>query len=292
MIQKVFTHPAMHWNPKICLNFISISLLTLIAFFPVRVSGQVIIKGRVINQKDATPAAAANITLLHEQQATFSNKDGQFSLSIKNIKSNDTLLITSVGYESLRIPVSAALLKKEFVLKEQVKNLESVTVFNTAVLGSTVETVGYFRSWNPKHTGGEIGRTFKLPYKKYKIDKVRFKVANFCDTCLLRLHIREVDHEGKPGDEILKDSISININKMMLNGKIPEFDISEYDLTFREDELFVSIEVLNCSTRPKETCSFSFAGTEKGAYIYKSTGNGEWQITDDYTLYLKLFLRY
>ena len=282
----------MHWNPKSKLSIISIFLLTLISFVPNRVSGQVIIKGKVIYQKDATPAASANISLLHEKQATFSNKDGYFSISINNIKSNDTLLITSVGYESLRIPVSAALLKKEFVLREQVKNLESVTVFNRAVLGSTVETVGYFRSWNTKRTGGEIGRTFKLPYKKYKIDKVRFKVANFCDTCLLRLHIRQVTGEGEPGEELLKDSISITINKLMLNGKIPEFDISEYDLTFKENELFVSIEVLNCSTRPKETCSFSFAGTEKGAYIYKSTGNAEWQITDDYTLYLKLFLRY
>ncbi|MBK7124071.1 MAG: hypothetical protein IPH68_15565 [Chitinophagaceae bacterium] len=59
-------------------------------------------------------------------------------------------------------------------------------------------------------------------------------MANFCDTCLLRLHIRQVTGEGEPGEELLKDSISITINKLMLNGKIPEFDISEYDLTFRK----------------------------------------------------------
>ena len=279
---------------KINCNSNLISLLTAAAFFlfPVFCFSQATIKGRVIYEKDAMPAASANIELQNERGGTYTNKEGNFSISVNNIRSNDTLLISSVGYEKLKVPVSAAIFKKVFVLKEQVKNLEPITVFNTAVLGSTVETVGYFRSWNSKHSGGEIGRTFKLPYKKYKIDKVRFKVANFCDTCLLRLHIRQLDDRGVPGDEILKDSISITINKMMLNGRIPEFDISDYDLSFNQNELFVSIEVLNCSTRPKESCSFSFAGTEKGAYIFKSTATSEWQTTDDYTLYLKLFIRY
>ena len=283
----------MYRNLKRTWKFPAILIFTAVSFFPNSVFSQVILKGRVISQKDGTPASAANITLLHEKAGTFANQDGNFSISIKNIKSNDTLLISSVGYESIRLPVSAAIFRKEFVLKEEVKNLESVTVFNKAILGSTVETVGYFRSWNTKRTGGEIGRTFKLPYKKYKIDKVRFKVANFCDTCLLRLHIRKVVN-GFPGEEILKDSISITINKMMLNGKVQEFDLTEYDLNFTQDELFVSLEVLNCNTmpNPKESCSFSFAGTEKGAYMFKSTANSEWDITDDYTLYLKLFLRY
>lgn len=270
-----------------------ISLLTAAAFFlfPVICFSQATIKGRVIYQKNAMPAALANIELQYAEGRTYTNPDGSFSISVNNIKSSDTLLISSVGYEKLRIPVSAAMLKKEFVLREQIKNLENVTVFNTVVLGSNVETVGYFRSWNYTNTGGEIGRTFRLPYKKYKIDKVRFKVANFCDTCLLRLHIREVI-DGLPGEEIIDDSISVTINKLMLNGRIPEFDLTPYDLSFTEDELYVSIEVLNCGKKPKQSCSFSFAGTEKGAYIYKSTPESKWEVTDDYTLYLKLFIRY
>ncbi len=268
--------------------------LTITAFvlFPILCFSQATIKGRVIYERDAKPAAAVNIELQDEKGGTYTNADGSFSISVKNPWRNDTLLISLVGYEKIRMPVSTAILKKEFILKEQVKNLQAVTVFNTAVLGSNSETVGYFRSWNTTHTGGEIGRNFRLPYKKYKIDKVRFKVANFCDTCLLRLHIRELTEDGEPGEEILKDSISVTINKLLPNGKIPEFDLTPYDLSFTEDELYVSIEVLNCGTNPNKSCSFSFTGTEKGAYIYRSTPESKWEVTDDYTLYLKLFLRY
>lgn len=266
------------------------SITTLVLLSNVAIS-QAVIKGRVIYKKDASPAAAANVELLHDRGRTFANQEGAFSLALKNIRADDTLMISSVGYEKLKIPLSAAILKREFALTELVKNMEGVTVYNTAVLGSTAESVGYFRSWNTKKSGGEIGRIFKLPYKKYKIDKVRFKVANFCDTCLLRVHIREVV-DGLPGREILKDSISTFINKHMLEGKVPEFDLSAYDLNFTQDELYVSLEVLNCSVNPKEVCSFSFAGTEKGVYIFKPNQTAEWQVTDDYTVYLKLFLRY
>jgi hypothetical protein len=282
----------MNFIGKSWLRFISFFIVISGLFLPKNIFSQVKLQGRVIYEKDAMPAAAANIELQNEKGGTFTNNDGNFSIILKSIKNNDTLLISSVGYEKLKIPVSAAMSKKEYRLTEHVRNMESVSVFNThKEIGSAVESVGYFRSWNTKNTGGEIGRVFNLPYKKYKIDKVRFKVANFCDTCMLRLHIRQFG-VGIPGGDILEDSVSITINQMMLNGKTPEFDISEYDLTFSDKELFVSIEVLNCSTKPKESCSFSFAGTEKGAYLYKSTATSEWQTTDDYTLYLKLFLRY
>lgn len=281
----------MPWNRNSILNVISFLFIIAIVSIPNIVFSQVTLKGKVIYRNDAAPAAASIGLLNRKNIETMTNFAGNFSLHIANSKSNDTVVISSVGYQSIRLPVSIALKKSEFILSEIVKNLESVTVFNTAVLGSTAETVGYFRSWNSKNTGGEIGRTFRLPYKKYKIDKVRFKVANFCDTCLLRLHIREVI-DNMPGEEIVDDSISVTINKLMLNGKVPEFDLTPYDLSFTEDELYVSIEVINCGTKPNESCSFSFAGTEKGAYIYKSTPESEWQVTDDYTVYLRVFIRY
>jgi hypothetical protein len=120
---------------------------------------------------------------------------------------------------------------------------------------------------------------------------VRFKGGNTCDTCLLRLHIRKVV-DGKPAEEILTDSVSVYVNKLSLDTKIPEFDLTPYDLIFSEKEFFVGIEVLRCGNGKKGFCSFSFAGTEKGEYIYKSRLADDWSSTDDYTIYLKLFLRF
>ena len=271
-----------------------ISIFFIIAFILISnmVIAQVTIKGKVIYRSDAMPAAFASIGLLnHKSIETMTNFAGNFSLHIANSKSTDTLVISSVGYQSIKMPVSIAAKRSEFVLSEVVKSMEGVTVWNSQVIGSMSESVGYYRSWKHENTGGEIGRIFHLPYKKFKIDKIRFKAGNLCDTCLLRVHIRKVA-DGLPGEEILGDSISLFVNHLSLDTKIPEFDLTPYDLTFTEKDFFVGIEVLNCGNGKKGFCSFNFAGTEKGEYVYKSKGTNEWQTTDDYTIYLKLFLRF
>ena len=273
--------------------FISFIAIAAVLLMPGIVFSQTTIEGKVTYNDDATPAAFVNVEIQNRKGTeTMTNFAGNFSLRVPDSKNNDTLVISAVGYKRLKLPLYIAAKRKEFILTENVKNIAGVTVFNShEVIGSKSETVGYYRSWDHQKTGGEIGRIFTLPYKKYKIDKIRFKAGNTCDTCLLRLHIRTVK-DGIPGEEILSDSISVFVNKLSLDTKIPEFDLTPYDLTFTEKEFFVGIEVLGCGNGKKGFCSFSFAGTEKGEYIYKSKAAREWLSTDDYTIYLKLFLRF
>lgn len=275
--------------------FFFLALVISTSFFPVAVFSQTHIKGRVIYEKDNLPAAFASVQLINLKIGELTDQSGSFSLRIPRERKDDTLQISMVGYETLKMPVTAALGKKEFVLSEKAGKLANVTVkaFSTHdVQGSTVESVGYYRSWNTEKTGGEIGRIFHLPYNEYKLDKVRFKVNNMCDSCRIRLHIREVEN-GVPGDEILADSISTSINQLMIDDKAPEFNLTEYDLTLNKKNIFVSLEVLNCGNKIPGECSFAFAGSEPGEYIYKTRGDNDWKIIiNDYTIYLKLFLRH
>ena len=183
----------------------------------------------------------------------------------------------------------------KFELKEFSRNLPNVTVksfTSEGVVGATRESVGFFRSWNYDGTGGEIGRVFSLPYEEYKIDRVRFKITNMCNACLLRLHIREVVDE-QPGDELFSDSISITVNGATLDGKAPEFNLSKYDMVFANKQIFVGIEAISCTPAAgKKECSLCFAGTELGSYNYKSTRNSTWEKMDDFAIYMKLFMRY
>lgn len=257
---------------------------------------QSIVKGRVIFDHDATPAMGVTVELSrHRGTAAVTNSGGNFSLLIAESDNNDTLEISSVGYKRLRIPVSGARRAREFRLTEDVKSMENVTVFNKSrELGSTLEKVGYYRGWNYDSTGGEIGRLIKTKLRIYKIDKIRFKAANFCDTCLVRLRIRSMEND-LPGKDLLKDSVSIYVNKLTLDGKAPEFDLTPYDLTLTNSELFISFEVLHCGKGKKtQSCSFSFAGSDKGEYMYKSKRADEfWKTSaDDYSIYVKMALRY
>jgi uncharacterized lipoprotein YehR (DUF1307 family) len=273
--------------------FSVIILFFLIAVFPEICFAQTVIKGTIVYHGDAAPAAQVNIELLHDNTVkTLSDNTGKFKLNITNAQKDDSVIISSVGYKSIRMPVKTAASKSVFTLSEIVKNMDGVIVFNShETIGSVSEKVGYYRSWSFEHTGGEIGRTFSLPYKKFKIDKIRFKAGNTCDTCLLRLHIRYIE-DGKPGDEIIDDSISVIVNNLSLDSKISEFDLTPYDFTFKESQFFVGIEVLNCGNGKKGSCAFNFAGTEKGEYLYRTREYSEWKNSDDYTIYLKLFLRY
>jgi hypothetical protein len=275
-------------------NIFPLSFLVIILFFSEITFAQAVIKGKVTYESDGVPAASVTIELLDDKGTkTLSDEKGNFYLKISNAQKKDSISISSVGYKRVIMPVSAALAKSEFTLSEVIKTIEGVTVFKShETVGSISESVGYYRSWDyKKNTNGEIGRFFTLPYKKFKIDKIRFKAGNTCDTCLLRLHIRRL-YYGVPGDEILNDSISVFVNNLSLDSKISEFDLTPYDYIFTENNFYVGIELLNCGNGKKGFCSFNFAGTEKGEYIYKSTGDSQWQKTDDYTIYLKLFLRF
>lgn len=250
------------------------------------------LSGKVTYGSEDAPAAFASIEFVNDKDVkSMTDNAGNFHVTIKESHKKDSLLISSVGYKTLRIPVTAAMGKKVFNLSESVKSIEGVTVFSSHnVIGSVSESVGYYRSWSD-HTGGEIGRVFSLPYKKFKIDKIRFKAGNTCDTCVLRLHVRKFE-DGVPGEEVFRDSVGVMVSRLSLDSKISEFDLTPFDFTFTEKEFFVGLEVLNCGNGKKGSCAFNFAGTEKGEYLFKSTADGAWQKTDDYTIYLKLFLRY
>jgi CarboxypepD_reg-like domain len=274
-------------------NIFPVFLFTFMSFLSQSSLAQAVIKGNVIYENDAATAGFVTIELVNDKTAkAMSDSKGNFHLYINEAQKKDSLVITAVGYKNLKMPVTEALHKSVFTLTEAIKTIEDVTVFSKhEEAGAKSEVVGYFRGWDYKNTGGEIGRFFYTPYKKFKIDKVRFKASNTCDSCLLRLHIRYVNN-GEPGVEMFHDSISLLVSNLTMDSKISEFDLTPYDYTFRENNYFISIEVLNCGNGKKGFCAYNFAGTEKGLYVYKPTTDSKWEYVNDYTIYLKLFLRF
>ncbi|MBL7703182.1 MAG: carboxypeptidase-like regulatory domain-containing protein [Ferruginibacter sp.] len=280
-------------------HFILFISTTAFLLIPGIVLSQTTIEGKVFYRDGATPAPFVNVEILNRPgTATMTNFKGDFSLRVGDSKKTDTILISSVGYTSIKLPLHIAAKRSAFVLNEIVKNLNGVTVFNShEMVGSQSESVGFYRNWNHENSGGEIGRIFNLPHERFKIDKIRLKAGNTCDTCLLRLHIRYVE-DGEPGEEIFTDSIGLLVNRLSLDSKVSEFDLTPYDFTFTEKTFFVGVEVLSCRNGKKGNCTFSFAGTEKGVYLYRNSNEEEakWHATnpadDNYTIYLKLFLRF
>jgi hypothetical protein len=262
-------------------------------FFARPLLAQLAIKGKIINA-DGKPAAFASVKLIDRSNGTVSDAAGNFALVMHSLKQNDTLLISSVGYENFKIPAQKATQLSEFRLQEAQKTLESVVVRSFSkeeIAGAKTENVGYFRSWNTDNTGGEIGRSFLPNHKEYQVAKVRFKVYNTYDTCIIRLHIREVVN-GQPGRELLRDSVAQVIKRSATAEKPYEFDLNKYNVILSQQNIFVSFEVLEGTKSDNSNRSLSFVGSEAGNYFYKSGEVDSWHSSDDYTIYMKLSLRY
>ena len=275
-----------------------VPLLTiiLILVFTISVHSQPRLKGRIFNIEDNKPVQSASIALVNYKGGAYSDSAGKFTLHIPYSKRTDSIIISSIGYEPLRISVGQALKESIFRLTPFSRLMAPIKIrsfSNAAILGTTLEAAGYFRSWSCEKKGGEIGRVFMMPQTEYKLQKVKFKVNNSCDTCMFRLHLRSVFNDY-PDKEILSDSISIMIKKLpWTNDGMPEFDLSGYNIILSRKKLFIGIETLGCSNQGHSACSLSFVGTEPGNFLFKSTDISEWQLANtDYNIYMKLFLNY
>ena len=132
----------------------------------IKTNAQEILKGKIIYEKDSTPIPYASIKLLNHTAGSISDTSGNFALYLPSLNQWDTLLISSVGFESLKIPAKKALLKSKFALQGFSKNLESVIVRSFSkeeIAGAKSEIVGYYRSWSTRKTGGEIDAAADRP---------------------------------------------------------------------------------------------------------------------------------
>jgi len=85
------------------------------------------IYGQLVNAGNQTPISFAHITIKNKAKGTISNMDGGFRIPVQYYKLGDTLVISSIGYSSKKIPLLSLnqnlrnviiLLRKEEVLDE------------------------------------------------------------------------------------------------------------------------------------------------------------------------------
>ncbi len=251
------------------------------------------IRGKVFDRQTNKPLRGVSIGLVSSKRGTLTDTSGYFNFYLPRAKKTDTLLFSSVGFLPLKITVAEARSLSQFYLTEAYRDMKGVTVkafSNRSSTGSIYESAAFFRGWNYENTGGEIGRIINLPQTEYKLEKVKFKINNTCDSCLFQLHIRNVLY-NLPGNDLLTDSISLLINHQMVwsNARMPEFDLSEYNIVLQGKQIFVGVEVKGCVQPTILPCSLSFVGTDKGGFVFKQNKKADWQQSvGDYDIYEKV----
>lgn len=250
-------------------------------------------KAVIVNDKDGKPVSYASVSIPKKKIGILSDGKGFFQLSLQQVTKNDSIFISSVGFLTQGYTFIEAQKISEFHLKEATKDMDNVVIRSysyEAAEGSKSEVAGYFRCWPVKKTGGEIGKMFTINHPDYKVEKIRFKINNQCEACQIRVRIREV-RGGLPGNLLLLDSISMPVNKLSFDDKYSEFDFSAKNLVLTKQDIFISLEVLNCSNSGAP-CSLCFIGTEPGSYFYKNYVEDYWQESNLHSIYLKVFYKY
>jgi hypothetical protein len=255
---------------------------------------QIELKGTVLSEIENKPVGFASIGVKGKRAGIVADASGHFKLMLPEfIKQSDTIIISSIGYQSKRITVHQAQQNSEFYLQgipKELTNVTHISFIKESILGNSSMSGAMFRAWYDYKTGGEIGKIISVPENQYKIDRIRFKVDNKCDTCWMRLHIRKVVN-NQPGEELLKQNIIFPVTSYSLKDSGPEIDLSDYNIVLSDFTIFVSLEVINCSSTESNFSSLCFIGEENGEYVYKSFVNSDWEFYRN-GLAMKIYLSY
>ncbi len=129
------------------------------------------LRGRIISIVDKEPLQSAHIVNLNSVEGTITNSNGQFEIPAVV---NDTIFISYIGYQSIKLKVTNDLLKGnelEIAIHEKVVNIQEITVKSHKLIGVLVVDAKNVPedSYSRIHINGlpqayEIGNSYKRNY--------------------------------------------------------------------------------------------------------------------------------
>ncbi|MES2812322.1 MAG: carboxypeptidase-like regulatory domain-containing protein [Bacteroidota bacterium] len=243
------------------------------------------VKGKVVDENNQ-PIPYVNIWVENENVSTTSDIDGHFTL---NIKEEKTLLFSSLGFEKKKLKSTEVSIVQ---LLPTTYELGEVVVLNK----KETKKIEIGQSENSIHQAFENGPKFDAKYYPYKIayKKTRYlkKVSIFTENALeeasVKIHFYAINSEGLPGEELLKKDFIVTVKK---GSRRTWFDVSNLNLSFPKEGLFVAIERLFIdknkfektvtTTEPNKTkiqrtyYPLPFYSFVEGSYTYTFLG-GKW----------------
>ena len=250
--------------------------------------------GRIVDATTQEPLPYVNIGIVNKGFGTVTDETGRFYLVIDTVefKKEDIVQISSLGYETIRIPVGQITVGAEdfpnILMEPSDIQLDEVVLYSDALVPIT-EFVGYrnygernFGYWNKEMAlGGELATKFNVRSGPRMLNSLEFEVwENPSDSLLVRVNIYDTSGGllGAPGANLNKSQK--NILHTVPNGKnIITVDLNEYEV-FVEDDFFVSLEIVKVFGEQKLGLVLAASGRE-GSSFRKYASQGEWEFLSD-----------
>lgn len=235
------------------------SLLVFFIFICYVSKGQTFsIKCKVVDQKDETEIPYVNIHVLHKPTGVSSNSHGFFELILDESLKSDTLIFSSVGYQSKMVAIKS-ISENKIKLSKQIYNLQGITVYSKSQndgnivinrfnkMKCFVQYCSTADNWVPSRPKEPTIEAFFFPYmEKYSNDncikEVWLYMSNYKSTpsyFLLRLF--KPNKFGAPGDDIIPKPIKVEVTK---RHSLLKVDLTKYKLSMNKEGLFIGAELL------------------------------------------------
>lgn len=216
--------------------------------FPFYTISQITYSGKVINRKTKEAIPFATVGLIKENTGTTSNEDVSFSLQSKNTKTNDTLLISCVGYATLQMPVSTQQPANISIeLTEQATLLKEVVVTSkrqrqTTTLNDFSKCGSYFVGSNGYQT--QLAQHFEVPVENSLLSAIKICRMGFGlldpEKTIFRIRIYDIDSATKgPAVDLCNQVIEVKTRSRVVN-----LDLEKYNIRVPHKDFFVAIEWL------------------------------------------------
>jgi hypothetical protein len=208
--------------------------------------GQSELKGKIIDKKIKAAIPFATVGLVKENIGTNADEQGNFILVSQHQFANDSLIISCVGYETVRMPFDKYSLATPIELIERVTQLKEVTVLANHKWKST--TLNDFsgcgnHTLTTNGTQSQAAQHFLAPVENSILTEVEictgvgpfyFKRSRF------RIRVYDMDSISKAPSSDLSDEV-IEINS---TGKHETADLEKYNIHIPHRDFFIAVEWL------------------------------------------------
>ncbi|GAA4974869.1 carboxypeptidase-like regulatory domain-containing protein [Algibacter aquimarinus] len=185
------------------------------------------IKGKVVDSKNKSPLAFADLVINNSNVSTITNSDGEFILKIPNTSSKDVLVISRLGYEKKEVSISSLTNGIKIKLEQAITQLSEVEIdtyknAKTLVLETlkkksslynndkTLMTAFYRETIKKRRRNASLSEAVvqihKSPYNSYKRDGIEL-IKSRKNTDYSRLDTIAMKLQGGPFSNLYTDII-------------------------------------------------------------------------------------
>ena len=231
-------------------------LFIIFLITPIIALTQTSFKGIIINSKTKAGVSFATVGLIKENIGTNADEEGRFTLTSGNRKQNDTLLISCVGYGTLKIPADNLSSNISIPLNEQESKLAEVII--SAKNNWTFATLNDFSNCGNNYVGSNGYQTQLAQHFQASTDNSYLTEIKICrmslsifdpEKTIFRIRIYDMDTKTKaPSSDLCDEVIEVKTKIKFIN-----LNLEKYKINIPNKDFFVAIEWLKIPYNENKT---------------------------------------